>query len=154
MPYFLYASFPNSRIKPRPATQNASTFQVPILDYSQPPSLVIGPNANRTYIILKNLSQTTALWYTYADTVLVNPTLVPTLGVTDALVIFGGQLYQKQDEGLTINWFAVSIRNVGESIDPLQSATLDAISGNIYASANSAAPVVPQVLIGVDEGRG
>lgn len=154
MAFFLYASFPNSRIKPRPATQSANTYQVQLSDYTLTPTLVAGPNQNRTYILLKNLSPSTAFWYVYAQVVLVNPSVVPTLGVAKQTVNFGGVLYQKQDQGLTTNWSLVAIEDVGESVDPLQTASLDQLSDPIYAAANSAVPVVPAVLIGVDEGRG
>jgi hypothetical protein len=156
MPFFLYASFPNSRVKPRPSTQSANTYQVSILDQTQPLTLIAAPNANRTYIILKNLSNTTALWYVYASQTAINPTLVATLGVPNQLLYNPGTntLYQKQDSGTTTNWLIVTIQQVGESIDQLQSATLDQLNDYIYAAAASALPVVPPVVIGVDEGRG
>lgn len=154
MPFFLYASFPNSRVKPRPSTQSANTYQVALVDQTQPLTLIAPPNPNRTYILLKNLSQTTALWYVYLTPVLVDPTIVATNGVQYELVLFGGQLYQKQDDGVTTNWVAVNVEDVAESVDPLQTASLDEVASYLYAAAASAAPVVPQVLAGIDEGRG
>lgn len=156
MPVFSYASFPNSRIKPRPSTNEANTYQVGVLDYTQPLTEVAPPNLDRTYIILKNLSQTTSFWYVYATQIIVDPTLVATNGVINQIVIntLSGFLYQKQDDGVTTNWVQVNIQDVGESVDALQAASLEVIGDYIYAAANSAVPVVPQVLIGVDEGRG
>lgn len=156
MPYFLYASFPNSRVKPRAATQSANTYQVQLSDLTQPLVQVAVPNPNRTYIILKNLSSSTPLWYVYVSLTLVDPSAVPTLGVKNQVLYLQATntLYQKQDEGTTTNWSVVTIDQVGESIDQLQSASLDQINDYIFAAANSNVPVVPPVLIGVDEGRG
>ena len=156
MPYFLYASFPNSRVKPRAATQSANTYQIQLSDTTQPLTQVATPNANRTYIMLKNLSTSTSLWYVYATNTIIDPSVVPTLGVTNQILYntITNTLYQKQDEGETTNWTTTTIDLVGESIDPLQTASLDQINDYIYASAASAVPVAPAVLVGVDEGRG
>lgn len=156
MPYFLYASFPNSRVKPRAATQSANTYQVQLSDQTQPLTQVAVPNANRTYILLKNLSTSASLWYIYATNTLINPSAVATLGVTKQLLYnpISNEIWQKQDEGETTNWTLVTIDQVGESIDPLQTASLDQINDYIYAAAASVVPVVPAVLLGVDEGRG
>ena len=156
MPYFLYASFPNSRVKPRAATQSANTYQIQLSDVTQPLTQIAVPNANRTYIMLKNLSTSTSLWYVYANIVHVNPSLVPTLGVPMQILYnpATNELWQKQDDGETTNWLLVTIDLVGESIDPLQTASLDQINDFIYASAASNVPVAPAVLVGVDEGRG
>ena len=153
--FFRYASFPNSRIKPRPATSQGLTSQVPILEYTQPLTEVTEPNANRTYIIFENFSSSTALWYTYALTLAVNPSVVPTFGVDDAKAYdsVGNQLYRKNGSGLDTNWVPVNIQDVGEKILPLQTATLES-QESIYAAADSAVPVVPQVVIGLDEGVG
>lgn len=151
MPYFLYASFPNSRVKPRPSTQNSVTYRT-ALAVAPALTLVSPPNPNRTYIMLKNLSSEVSLVYVYATVVLVNPSVVATLGVTKQCVIFGGQLYQKQDEGETTNWNPVNIQDVGETIDQLQTASLDEIADSIYM-AYTGAPLNP-VLVAVDEGRG
>lgn len=152
MPFFLLASFPNSRVKPRPATQDANTYHVALDVDTNPVTLVAPPNANRTYIILKNLSDEGPFWYVYATVVLANPSVTPTLGVKNQLVLFVNQLYQKQDEGQTTNWTAVNIAQVGESVDALQAASLDQIGDAIYA-AYPAGPTSP-VVIAVDEGRG
>lgn len=156
MPFFLYASFPNSRVKPRAATQSANTYQVQIADVAQPLTQIAIPNANRTYILLKNLSTTTSLWYIYATLTVVDPSVTATLGVPNQLLYFvaTNTIYQKQDDGVTTNWVVVTIDQVGESIDQLQTASLDQINDYIFAAAASNVPVVPPVLVGVDEGRG
>lgn len=156
MPFFLYASFPNSRVKPRAATQSANTYQVQIADVTQPLTQIAIPNANRTYILLKNLSTTTSLWYIYATLTVVDPSVTATLGVPNQLLYFvaTNTIYQKQDDGVTTNWVVVTIDQVGESIDQLQTASLDQINDYIFAAAASNVPVVPPVLVGVDEGRG
>ena len=156
MPVFSYASFPNSRLQPRPSTNQANTYQVQIADYTQPVTEIAAPNLDRTYIILKNLSQSTAFWYIYATPTLVDPSAVATYGVINQLLINTtlNVIYQKQDDGTTTNWTIVNIQDVGESIDPLQAASLEVISDYIYAAANSNVPVVPDILVGVDEGRG
>ena len=155
MAFFLYASFPNSRIKPRSSTTNAFTYQVPLVDYTQPPTLVATATPNRTYIILKNLDLVNNFWYTYATTSAVNPSVVPTFGVTDDIIFYTGTgtLYQKQDDGTTTNWIPVNIQDVGERVEPLQSASLESPQ-DIYCSTDAAAPVVPAVLVGVDQGTG
>ena len=48
------ASFPNSRIKPRPATREATTDQFTIP--SMVPTLILSFNENRTYFNLRNLA--------------------------------------------------------------------------------------------------
>jgi hypothetical protein len=155
MAFFLYASFPNSRNKPRPATTNAFTYQVSILDYTQPLTLVAVATSNRTYILLKNLDPTYNFWYTYATTSAINPSVVARFGVVDALVYFTGTntLYQKQDIGVTTNWVAVNIQDIGERVEPFQTASLDSPQ-DIYCATDSAIPVVPAVLVGVDQGTG
>lgn len=153
--FFLYASFPNSRNKPRPATTSAITYQVTLADFTQPLTLVATATSNRTYIILKNLDLVNNFWYVYARTLAVNPSIVPTFGVVGDLVYFTGAnaLYQKQDVGTTTNWNLVLIQDVGERVEPLQSASLDSPQ-DIYCATDSAAPVVPAVEVGVDQGTG
>lgn len=151
--FFLYASFPNSRNKPRPATTSAITYQVPLVDYSFPPTLVAQATSNRTYIILKNLDLSNNFWYIYARTQVANPSVVATFGVIDDLIVSGGVIYQKTDIGLTTNWTPVLIQDVGERVEPLQSASLDSPQ-DIYCSTDSAVPVAIPVVIGVDQGTG
>jgi len=153
--FFLYASFPNSRNKPRPATTSAFTYQVPLKDYTQPLTLIANQTSNRTYIIVKNLDLANNLWYVYATTQNTNPSVVPTFGVVDQLVYDTSTttLYQKQDVGNNTNWLPVLIQNVGERIEPLQSASLESPQ-DIYAATDSAIPVVPAVIAGIDEGTG
>lgn len=155
MAYFLYASFPNSRVKNRPATQSSITYQVSILDYTQPLTRVATATPNRTYIIVKNLDYSTNLWYVYADTSADDPTVVPTFGNIDDLIFFTGTntLYQKTDIGVNTNWVAVNIQDVGERIEPLQMASLESPQ-DIYCAADSNVPVVPQVVVGIDQGIG
>ena len=154
MAFFLYASFPNSRIKPRPSTQQANTYQVTLADSASPLTLVAPPNANRTYIILKNLSTEVPVLYCYATVTVTNPSLVATNGVPNQLLLFGSQLYQKQDPGVTTNWVAVNVTTVGESIDQLQSASLDQINDGIYMAYDATLTPANPVLVGIDEGRG
>lgn len=155
MAFFLYASFPNSRNKPRPATTSAITYQVPLVDYSLPLTLTATATSNRTYIILKNLDLVNNFWYVYARTSAINPSVVSTFGVIDDLIYFTGTntLYQKQDIGNSTNWVAVLIQDVGERVEPLQSASLDSPQ-DIYCATDSAVPVVPAVIVGVDQGTG
>ncbi|MCE5317781.1 MAG: hypothetical protein LLG04_10570, partial [Parachlamydia sp.] len=105
---------------------------------------------------LKNLSLTNAIWYVYATQTTINPSAVATDGVPNQILYNTGTntLYQKQDFGISTNWNVVTIDQVGESIDQLQTASLDQINDYIYAAVNSSVPVLPAALIGVDEGRG
>lgn len=155
--FFWYASFPNSRIKPRPSTSQAQTYQVAINNYPPLAALtkIVDPDANRTYVIVKNLDAVTSLWYVYAAESLVNPSAVATFGVPTQLIYHSpsNQLYQKQDDGITTNWTAVQIEDVGESIQPLQSASLESPE-TYWAAADSAAPPAVQVIVGVDKGSG
>jgi hypothetical protein len=153
--FFLYASFPNSRIKPRAATAAAVTYQTTIGDLGDFLTLIAPANANRTYIILKNNDLQNQFWYIYAAASLIDPTLTATIGVPNQLIYNNvtNTLYQKQDFGTTTNWIIVQIEDVGERIEPLQSARLDSLE-SIYALSNSAIPAVPAVVVDVDEGRG
>ena len=63
MAFFLYASFPNSRIKPRPATSQASTNSVSVA--SGATTLIKAANPNRTYIELRNIDPATTVFYGY-----------------------------------------------------------------------------------------
>lgn len=151
--FFYYASFPNSRVKPRPSTTQAITYQVPIVDYTLAPTLVVVADANRTYMLLENLSLTTGCWYIYAREVLADPTATATAGSTGQMVIFGGVIYQKNDDGITTDWTIVAIEDVGEFIGAQQTAELDSPE-SVYVSADSNVAVVPAVVIGVDRGAG
>ena len=153
MPFFWYASFPNSRIKPRPSTTKAVTVQITLADYTQPITEIVAADPNRTYVLVENFSDSVGVWYVYAETVLVDPTSVATFGSIDQLVKFGNQLYQKQDDGTTTNWITVNIEDVGEFISPRQTANLDS-PGTIWAAADSNVPVVPAVEVGIDRGSG
>ena len=103
----------------------------------------------------ENFSGSTAIWYIYAMASLVNPSITPTFGVIGQLVYFTptNTLYQKQDDGITSNWVAVAIEDVGEKIPPLQTASLESPQ-DVYAAADSAVPVVPAVIVGLDIGTG
>lgn len=153
--FFLYASFPNSRIKPRPSTTIAKTVQIQVADYSQNYTKVAGEDLNRTYVILRNFSTSTSIFYVYANDTTVNPSVTATYGVTGQMLFFttSNTLYQKQDDGTNTNWVAVNIEDVGEQIGALQSGTLDSPQ-SIYVAANSNAPVVPDVIVGIDLGSG
>lgn len=153
--FFYYASFPNSRIKPRPSTTKAVTEQITIADYSLPYTKIVTEDPNRTYMLLENFSSTTAFWYVYANDITVNPSVVPTFGSTGEMRFFTGTntLYQKQDDGTNTNWVAVNIEDVGEKVLALQTASLDSPQ-DVYAAADSAVPVVPDVIVGIDKGAG
>ena len=153
--FFWYASFPNSRIKPRPSTSRAETYQVQIADTTQPLTKIVDVDLNRTYVIVKNLSLSTSLWYIYAAETVVDPSVVATFGSTEQLLyqVSTNTLFEKQDEGTTINWVPVNIEDVGESIQPLQSASLESPE-NYWAAADSAVAVIPAVKVGIDKGSG
>jgi len=63
----LLASFPNSRIKPRPATTQSSTAILTIP--SGIATLVAIANLNRTLLLIRNLNSTSNLFYGYTATV-------------------------------------------------------------------------------------
>ena len=159
MPYFLYASFPNSRIKPRPSTVNAITRQVDVTsqnDAAPELTLVQAANLNRTYIILQNLDQTFDAFYFYASTQVIDPSVVATFGVIDQKIWnpVSKILYNKTDDGTTTNWVAVlpaNLTDVGEKIGSYQSATLESL-GDIYAIGTQAA--LAFLTLGIDQGRG
>lgn len=62
------ASFPNSRIKPRPATTQSDTE---ILTVTAGPGVtqVLLPNPNRTTALIRNLDSTVSLYYGYDNSV-------------------------------------------------------------------------------------
>jgi hypothetical protein len=65
---FQLASFPNSRIKPRPATSQATTIQVTIPSGGLTATLVAAADPNRTYANLRNFSGAD-MYYGYANTI-------------------------------------------------------------------------------------
>jgi len=116
MPFFLYASFPNSRIKPRPSTVTAITFVVTVADNTAAvPTLLSPANLNRTYISLENLSTADDMVYGYATTGAIDPSVIPTFGVVNDLYVstLTGFLYVKTDDGVTTNWTITTLPVVG-----------------------------------------
>ena len=67
MPVVLLASFPNSRIKPRPATSQAVTSHVSCA--AGVATLVQIADPNRTYLNVRNLDSTTTVYLGYDNTV-------------------------------------------------------------------------------------
>lgn len=67
MPLFFLASFPNSRIKPRPprSTGTAVIVAVPTGVATQ----ILPSDANRTDLIVRNLDSVNTIWYGYSNTV-------------------------------------------------------------------------------------
>ena len=60
------ASFPNSRIKPRAATREATTPQIIVLDViGGGPTQLVAADPNRTYLTIRNISSTTNMKYAY-----------------------------------------------------------------------------------------
>lgn len=66
----ILASFPNSRVKPRPATsaRDTSIVDIPANTTKQ----VIGQNLNRTDLLLKNLDSSIKVWYGYDNSINTN----------------------------------------------------------------------------------
>lgn len=153
MPVFEYASFPNSRNRNRAPTIQANTFQVAVNPTGQPLVLISPANQNRTYIVLENFSLETEVFYLYAATLNIDPTVVPTFGVAEQLIYnnVSNTLYQKQDFGTNTNWVVVLPENVGQKLLQAQVATLESLE-DVYALANTA--LAGSYVIGVDEGRG
>lgn len=152
MAFFLYASFPNSRIKPRPATTIATTYQTLADVIGNNLVLAAAASLNRTYVMIKNFSSTVQLFYLYAVTLAVDPSVVPTIGLTDELLYnpTSNTLYQKQDDGITNNWLVVLPQNVGDIVDAGENASLESPQ-DLYVMANS---LVTQVTVGIDLGLG
>lgn len=67
MPVSVLASFPNSRIKPRPATSQRDTSIVEVPDGGV--SSVASPNQNRTDIQLRNLDSANSVYYGYENSI-------------------------------------------------------------------------------------
>lgn len=149
--FFRYASFPNSRIKPRPSTTAAFTNQVTITNLVTSPFVrVVAADLNRTYMLLENFSSSVAFFYVYASASAINPSVVATFGVTGQMILFTGanQLYQKTDDGTNTHWSAVAIEDVGEKVLPLQVASLDSPQA-VYAAAETGS-----LVVGIDKGVG
>lgn len=155
MSFYLLASFPNSRQKSRNPTQKAVTYQVTVGNLGDPLTMVALENPNRTYIILKNLNETFDLLYIYASTVVINPMVTALFGVKNQLVYNMGlnTLYQKQSDGLGTDWIVVQMQNVAEKIGPLQSASLESLE-SIWCLTEAVGPIVPGMIVDIDEGRG
>ncbi len=149
---FLYASFPNSRIKPRPATTVATTYHTVAPVLGSPLVLAAAASLNRTYVMIKNLDAAVQLIYIYAITQVVDPSAVAVNGLTDELLYNPNThvLYQKQDDGTTTNWSIVLPQNVGEVVDPGETASLESPQ-DLYVLANSGGTTV---TVGVDVGLG
>lgn len=62
--FFLYGSFPNSRIEPTPATTMATTQQVTCPGGVA--TQILGVDLNRTYLNIRNLDQSIDVYYGYA----------------------------------------------------------------------------------------
>jgi hypothetical protein len=153
MPFiFLYASFPNSRFKLRSPTVEANTYQMNLNFRTQPLVLVASANLNRTYLLITNEDGVIPMRYLYATTLPIDPSVVPTFGVLYQLIYNSGTntLYQKQDDGVNTNWIVVLPENVGEIVQPYQSAELESLE-DIYAMADDPAT---GISIAVDAGRG
>lgn len=158
MPYFLYASFPNSRQRNRAPTRQAVTYQVTVGLLGAPLTKVAAENQNRTYILLKNINESFDFWYIYAAEINFNPSSVPTFGVENQLLYRSStnQLFQKQTTGVGTDWSLVQIQDVGERVEPYQTASLESLE-NIWCAANTAGPIIPPataVIVDIDEGRG
>lgn len=151
--FFYYASFPNSRIKPRPSTSRAETAQVSIDEYGSPYTKIVEQDTSRTYMLLQNFDSSLGFFYVYANDIAVNPSVVATFGATGEMRFFTGTntLYQKQDDGVNTNWLAVNIEDVGERVSPLQTASLDSPQ-DVYAAVDSAVPAT--TIVGIDKGVG
>lgn len=159
MPYFEYASFPNSRNKNRAPTTKAITYQKSITsqnDAAPELTLIALANLNRTYVILENLDPSYDTYYFYVTTQVVDPTVVATFGVKNQKIWNPTSkiLYNKNDDGTNTNWTAILPANLttqGEKINPFQAATLESLE-DVYAIGTQ--PLATPLLIGVDEGRG
>lgn len=148
MAFFLYASFPNSRIKPRSPTQTATTFHVLLTGLANN-SVIALADPNRTYLRLTNSDPAITMFYTYGTIVTVNPTVTPTFGNVGDIVrsSLTSLIYQKNDAGTTTNWTAKLINTLGVGIPPLQTFALDAINDAVFASAAGG-------VLDVDYGQG
>lgn len=153
MPVVELASFPNSRNRNRAPTLQAITYQTAISYIGQPLVMVSPANANRTYIVLENFSLDTEMFYLYAGTLNIDPTVTATFGVEEQLIYnnVSNTLYQKQDSGVTTNWLVVQPEDVGQKLLQAQVASLESLE-DIYMLANALG--AGTYIVGVDEGRG
>ena len=85
------ASFKNSRVQPRAATQEAKVFRVSVLT-TPPNTLLIAPNANRTYVTLRNENATLGedIRYDYTDNVDI---------LTEGFLLKGGEAVDLETKG-------------------------------------------------------
>lgn len=100
----LLASFPNSRIKPRPATAQSATDIITIP--SGIATLIAPANVNRTELLLRNLSNNVDLYYGYNNSV--DGTVGPSGGMLlkafdSAKIVDPGNIYVFQSSGGSIN---------------------------------------------------
>jgi len=153
MPFFLYASFPNSRNKNRLPTVTADTYVVTLNDNTQAlPTLISANDLNRTYLTLENLSTSDDMVYGYAATLALNPSVVATFGLTNDLIVSTttNLLYVKTDDGVSTNWVVTTLPTVGFLVRFAQiAANLESLQ-DIYGQSNAAATVD----VNVDQGRG
>jgi len=154
MAYFLYASFPNSRQRNRAPTVQAKTDQFLANRLDESLTLASPANLNRTYCILKNLGEDYDFFYIYAQIVVSDPSILGLFGVVEQTVYNPNTntIYQKQSDGFGTDWNVVLVQDVGERVEPFQSANLDSLE-NIWVATNSVSPQ-DKTNIGKDEGRG
>lgn len=160
MAYFLYASFPNSRIKTRPATTQALQNHYLIVNQSAPGlTLVVPQNPNFASLTIQNLSATVSAWYLASDETPQDPTVVAQQGNPGDYVVYVNDLtyplpsilYQKQDTGVTTNWLAVNINTHGQLILPQEIVPIDTPQF-IWMAANQNAGA--QITVAVYQGIG
>jgi len=98
----LLASFPNSRIKPRPATTSSDTFSITVP--TAVATLIAAANPNRTVLTIRNTSPTDAYYgYDAGITVAPGPTSGFLLKGLDSVDIQDpGDVYVIQSSGVAI----------------------------------------------------
>lgn len=151
MPFFTYASFPNSRNRFRSPTISAHTQQFTLNAVGGIPIILSSANQNRTSLTVENESLTEDMVYGYTVDGTQNPTVTATFGLTNDLFFrtTTNTLYIKNDDGTTTNWSVTTLDVVGFIIKPLQAFQVDALQ-TVRALSFTAFTV----LVSVDEGRG
>jgi len=155
MPYFEYASFPNSRQRNRSPTRVANTSQVTINNLGDTPATkLVDADENRTSLTLENTSTTNDLYYGYVTEGVIDPSAIATFGLINDMYMntVSGLIYVKADDGITTNWAITTLQVSGFLIRAAQSVDILSLQV-VVAQAADLAPVTP-IVVDLDYGRG
>lgn len=155
MPFFVYASFPNSRQRNRSPTRVANTFQVTINAVGVvPPTKLVDADENRTALTLENTSITDDMVYGYTTEAAVNPSVTATFGLKNDLFLDTGTglLYVKTlSDGVSTSWVVTTLQASGFLIRAAQSVDIQSLQ--VVRCQAAVGTPAPAIVVDIDNGR-